>query len=194
MMRFIKQAFALCLAMLFVTNIVCAVPTTSPQVASFLKNDIVSFLTNVPAGYDHYVTFTVASNQEGKPGTWEGGLVAYTKGGNLKYDASTGTLTGEGTQYFSSNTYTCEVRPANLPPNQLWLPTMNPFDPKNTNKVRWTFNVKDGSAKVTLLSWGNSVIPLTYPEYQSNTRSITGATDMTEQIIIFQKWSSRKLY
>ena len=188
MRRSIKTAFALLLAMLFVlTNIVCADPTTSPQVASFLKNDIVPYMSSNP----NYVTFTVASNQEGKAGTWEGGLVAYTSGGHLKYDASTGTLTGEGTQYFSSNTYTCDVKPTNSP-GTVWIPSMHPFDPKSTNQVRWTFNVNDGSVKITLLSWGNSVIPLTYPEYQSNTRSITGATGGTEQIIIFQKWTGPK--
>ena len=154
------------------------IPYLSPQtqVAAFLQKYVVSYLSNVPAGHNHYVHFIVSTNDNK-------GLVSYISPPStgsliqLNYDKNTGTLTGDGNQYFSDRMYgdanTGVLRPY-------------PFDPHKMDGVRLILNANDGSATLTLLSWGNAIQPITWHEVDENTMCITGVTAQTAITISFQ--------
>jgi hypothetical protein len=183
MMRRIRIILVLLLAMLYVVTTVYAVSspppvtvaTTSTGVAAFLQKNVVDFLTNVPAGRVHDVSFIATTNNQN-------GAVSCIIGSSLKYNKNTGTLTGDGVQYFSDRLY------SNNPviPGGINIPTI-PFDPKRTESVSLTFNVNNGSIIYT--KW-NLPQKITVPDYNGYSNCIIGVCDQagkSEITISFQK-------
>src|SRR5271157_131598 len=158
-MRFMKISMALLLVMLLAVNTVSAGP--SPAAAAFLQKNVVDFLTNVPEYRQHTVSYTICSNQQT-------GVVSYTTENaiqyNMDYDRNAGTLTGDAIQYWSDRAYTLKLN-------------KYPFDPNKVDKVHLTLNVKDGSGSLTLLSWGNAVVPITFIATDAATMSLIGLCD-----------------
>jgi hypothetical protein len=157
-----KAVLVLLFAMLLALSIVYVVPTlaqgpstpkmvTKPptstiaaagnmiQVSNFIST-YANYLSNTPPKKLRYVTFTAISNEPD-------GVATYSKA-DMKYDKNSGTLTGDGDQYFSNREWS--------PPTaaNIMQTIYYPFDPKKTDKLRLTLDTNSDSATLVLISHG----------------------------------------
>ena len=121
-------------------NVSMVPPSNENLVRKFITT-YEDYLFYTPPDKRRMVSFSAISNQPD-------GVATYSHG-NMNYDVNAGTLTGQGSQYFSNRLWAFPV------PGEITIPKY-PFNPNITDTLRLTLGINGAPATLTLLSKGNT--------------------------------------